>query len=206
MKILAALAILASFTTAQSPPSPYFYVGGLNHLQANSSNWGFPGVAGEQMVSALADPADVYNIGLGLPEIKIGGRLWWNTVSNHPTTSPVTFSTTGTTAVVFGVAAIHWGSFTFPGAASGFDGVFLDPNTMVTVSPFLRSTHQSTMYVYGAPGAAYPSGGTDIDWLYWDVPNQTSLAGSTVSMQALRLDGTNGLWYLSDEHATTIHL
>ena len=108
---------------------------------------------------------------------------------------------TQTTAVIFGIASFTGlYSTTFPGAATNFDTIFLDAANAITVSPFLRSTHQSSSPF---SGVVIPSAGFDVDWLYWDVPANSALIGQAVTMQALRLD-SNSYWYVSDHHITVI--
>jgi hypothetical protein len=199
IRSLFALLLCLASLSAQSPPSPFAPVGGANHLQQ------FSGGQGSQLLAARTSLSDYGNAASwGFFGVKIGGRLWWLTAGTNPNTSiPVTYSPTNTTAVVFGLAnfvSYTQTPFGFPGGAPGFDKVWLDTSTLVTVSPFLRSTHQTTSVF---PSVQIPSGGYDVDWLYWDVPSNTGLIGQLVAAQTLRLD-SNGLWYLSDEHFTEI--
>lgn len=205
LSALAFCLALSSFVTSQSPPlGAHIDLGWINQTQA-AGGGSSTAVAGEQLVGARCAVGDsaTGTVGFGPPDgIKIGRRIWWWTTSTQVGVAPVTFHAAGSSpAVVFAVASFQFTSYPLPGAAAGFEMVFLPPGA-VLVSPFT-----ATQFVTGISPYTFtnvPAGGYDVQWLFFDVPNNPAIVGQVLDMQAVRIDPTNGLFYLSDEHLTEI--
>jgi hypothetical protein len=94
-------------------------------------------------------------------------------------------------------------SATFPGAAAGFDQVFVDPSSAVVVSPSIvetgiTATTPDPWCEDALAAIVVPPGGYDRHWTYIDVPDSPALVGAVYSAQSVRLDA-NGQWYWSNE-------
>jgi hypothetical protein len=202
--VSASILLLASIPAQTPPTGTHVPVGIINQVQPYS---GYPSTAhaGEQRIRARVLPGDdAPGQSFGAPAVRIGRRLWWLTASIQvqvvPPAPPTFHPVGGSPAVVLAVASFQWTNYVLPGAATGFDHVFM-PAGFLLVSPSLIT--QATTNQFGG-GIAVPTGGYDLAWLYWDVPNDPALIGQVVGCQAARIDPFNGIFYLSDEHLTEI--
>lgn len=205
MKTITSLLLLLASLTAQTPPTgAYVPVGAINQTQPYSSNGTPAAYAGEQIVQARVNPGDdAPSQSIGTRAVRIGRRLWWVTASLQvvppaPAT-PVWHPVGASPAVVFGIASFQFTNYPLPGAAVGFDRVFM-PAGVLILSPALVTQTTNPL----TTGTSVPSGGYDLNWLFWDVPNDPALIGQVVGMQGARIEPFNGLWYLSDEQLVEI--
>lgn len=180
---------------AQSPPptGAVSIVGTLNQPQTG-------GLLGQQRIGGICAPAFFRaNSQIGAGGVALGGSICWWSEAIHPVLQPLTLHTAGSCITFFLVSPFAFSSLPLPIAAPGHDLVFVPPvSTLVLLAPW------NQVLVTGGSGAIVPTGGYDRWFLTVDVPNQANLLGSVWAAQSARIDPTNLMIYLSDEHLVQV--
>lgn len=192
-----AAALAAASALAQSPPptGPVSVVGAVNQLQTG-------GVLGEQRIGALCAPAFHRPLApVGAGGVGLGGSIAWWSEAIHPLLQPPTHHTAGTCITLFFVAPFAFSSLPLPLTAPGFGTLFAPPGASLLIGAPWTQVHQT-----GGGGAVIPPGGFNRWYVTLDVPPLAALVGSVWMAQAMRLDPSNLLLYLSNDHMVQIWL
>lgn len=210
--ILFVLFLIVAALPSQSPPTVNWWSVGLLNAHQPYSGWGTIH-AGEQRIDARVASFNndaTANVLVGNYGIRIGRRLWWATAAIAVVPAAPAFpqwhASGATPATVFGLSTVNGlTQFSMPGGATGFDQVFVPTvGSIVIFNPAVVTTTTNQTALGLGFGGVVPPAGTDVYWLYWDVPNDPALVGYVISMQTARIEPLNGLWYLSDQHITQI--
>lgn len=188
-------ALLGGALAAQSPPptGPVSVVGLTNQMQSG-------GPFGDQRIGAICAPQFYRGTApVGAGGVALGGSICWWSEAIHPTLTPLTLHAAGTCITFFALAPFQFSSFALPFAAPGHNLLFVPTSTA-----FLLSAPWTVQMSTGGGGAIVPPGGYDRWYLTLDVPVNTALLGSVWDVQAMRLDPTDGLLYLSHEHLVQV--
>jgi hypothetical protein len=191
---IASAALLGVALAAQSPPPTggVSVVGLTNQMQT-------AGPFGEQRIGAICAPQFYRSAApLGAGGVGLGGSIAWWSEAINPTAVPLTLHAAGTALTFFAVSPFAFSSLQLPFAAPGHDLLFVPTTAFVVAAPwtFVMTT--------GGGGAIIPPGGYDRWYLTLDVPLNPSLVGSVWAAQALRIDPTDLLIYLSNEYLVQI--